>query len=582
MTRLSPAGTFPNPSKPGGSPISSLLLLGATGFGAMLFTLVAGFFVYFNTQNLVSAKDWVEHTQEVLSALQAAGQGIDRVEFGIRLYAMNRDQAQILSSRLSAIGLHTEARHIATLTSDNPAQTHEAQQLMACSDTLENTVRAAGGDAAAPPLPVEALFRCREAVSLMSEGERRLLKDRTRQSQHSSAVSLGTQCGCVALSLTILAGLFGLLLRDALLRRKSALQAETTNRDLASSVEALEARIHQARQLTACRDELQLCVTVQQVYRAAADCLARLLPGSNGALFIMDNSRRLIEGVSAWSVPGEHSPAIGETFTPDSCCGLRMGQPRWRKPGFSEINCTHFSGPAPARYLCLPLVAQGEALGVLTVECAAESVLQKVEEHMDGMQQLLQLTGMAVAALHLRTRLENQSIRDALTGLFNRHFMQITLERELARASRSETTLAICMLDVDHFKQFNDTYGHGAGDAMLQSIAGAFQRSVRSEDTVCRYGGEEFIIILPGITPESARLRAEGIREAVGELSIPLENGINGHATVSIGIASFPDDADDAVSLLRKADQALYRAKHEGRNQVRCAGNRRAELLTSI
>ncbi len=572
MSRLPIAGELPSPSQAGGSASGSLVLLGATGFGAMILTVVAGFFLYFNTQNLVAAKDWVEHTQEVLSAVQTAGQGVDRVEFGIRLSSLNRDPAQLLIARLSAISLHTQARHIASLTADNPSQLRESQQLVACSDTLENAVREAGGNAAALVFPGDAMFRCREAVSLMLEGERRLLSQRTELSKRRSLVSLGTQCGFVAFSLVILAGLFSLLLRDALRRRTIALQSQATNHELALSVDALEKRVHEARQLTACRDELQLCVTVQQVHRAAADCLARLLPGSNGALCMMDNSRRVVEVVSAWGVPGAHSLEVGETFSPDGCCGLRSGQSRWRKPGFSEIHCTHFSGPAPASYLCLPMVAQGEALGVLTVECATPGVLHDVEEHIDGMQQLLQLTGMAVAALHLRTRLENQSIRDALTGLFNRHFMQITLDRELARASRSGTTLALSMLDVDHFKQFNDTHGHGAGDAMLQAIAGAFQRNVRTEDTVCRYGGEEFVIILPGVTPEIARIQAERIRDAVAELSIPLDNGASGHATVSIGIAVFPSDAGDAGSLLRKADQALYRAKHNGRNQVRCSG----------
>lgn len=568
MTRSPSSGSPANPSKHAGAAVSPLMLLGVTGFGAMLFTLIAGFFVYFNTQKLVAAKDWVEHTQDVLNALQTAGQGVDRVEFGFRLYALDHDPGQMLVARLSAVSLHTQARHLVTLVADNPSQLREAQQLAACSETLDTAVREAGSEGT-PVFSADALFRCREAVSLMLESERHLLNQRSELSRHSSLVSLSTQCGFVGAFLVILAGLFGLLLRDALLRRKIALQTEGTNRELALSVEALEKRVHEARLLTACRDELQLCVTTQQVYRAAADCLARLLPGSNGVLCMTDSSRHMVEVVSVWGVPGEHSLSVGEAFAPESCCGLRVGQLRWRIPGLSEIHCSHFAGPAPSRYLCLPLVAQGEALGVLTVECATESVLHDVEEHLDGMQQLLQLTGMAVAALHLRTRLENQSIRDALTGLFNRHFMQITLERELARAFRSGTTLAVYMLDVDHFKQFNDTHGHGAGDAMLQSIAGAFQRNIRSEDTACRYGGEEFVIILPGVTPDTAAHRAERIREAVADLSIPLENGRAGRSTVSIGIAIFPDDAHDAPSLLRKADQALYCAKHHGRNQVR-------------
>lgn len=549
------------------SVFSSIALLAVAGLGAVLFTVVAGFFLYINTQALVAAKDWVEHTQEVLSALQSAGQNLDRIEFGSRLYIVNKDEAQIFSARLSAISLQTGARHIATLTVDNAVQMGNSRQLISCSQQLSDSIREAGDAGNLTKVPADALFRCREAIGLMTEHERSLLKQRTRESQHSSLVSMSTECAFVGFFLITLVGVFGLLLRDAFLRRGIARQTAATNRELAESVEALEQRIHEARQLTACRDELQLCVNVQQVYRAAADCLSRLLPGSTGALSIINNSRRMVEVVSSWGVDDGHC-LVSETFVPEDCCGLRLGQQRWRRPGESEIDCTHFAGGVPDRYVCVPLVAHGETMGVLMVECGSESVHREVKEHMDGLQQVLQLTGMAAAALHLRTKLENQSIRDALTGLFNRHFMQITLEREMARAVRSGTKLAVYMLDVDHFKQFNDTYGHGAGDLMLQSIAGAFQKGVRTEDTVCRYGGEEFAIILPGVTPDTAGIRAERIREAVAALSIPLESAPAGHATVSIGIAMFPDDADSAASLLQKADQALYRAKYNGRNQV--------------
>jgi diguanylate cyclase (GGDEF)-like protein len=187
---------------------------------------------------------------------------------------------------------------------------------------------------------------------------------------------------------------------------------------------------------------------------------------------------------------------------------------------------------------------------------------------MDGLRQLVQLTGMAIATLNLRTKLENQSIRDSLTGLFNRHFMQISLERELSRAMRRNQMLAVYMLDLDHFKRFNDTYGHAAGDSVLQAIAEIFRTSIRTEDIACRYGGEEFTIMLPDVTPTVAYERAESIRRAVANLRVPLDREVYGEFTVSIGVALFPNDGDAADLLLRRADQALYRAKRLGRNQV--------------
>jgi diguanylate cyclase (GGDEF)-like protein len=170
--------------------------------------------------------------------------------------------------------------------------------------------------------------------------------------------------------------------------------------------------------------------------------------------------------------------------------------------------------------------------------------------------------------LNLRTTLENQSIRDSLTGLFNRRFMEISLERELARAARRNHLLAVFMLDLDHFKMFNDNHGHAAGDLVLKAVADIFCSSIRTEDIACRYGGEEFTIILPDIAPEAAANRAESIRRAVAALRVPMEQEVCSEFTVSIGVAFYPNDGEAADLLLRRADTALYRAKRLGRNQV--------------
>jgi diguanylate cyclase (GGDEF)-like protein len=186
--------------------------------------------------------------------------------------------------------------------------------------------------------------------------------------------------------------------------------------------------------------------------------------------------------------------------------------------------------------------------------------------------QLLQLTGMAVASMKLRNKLEHQSIRDPLTSLFNRSFMEIALDRELSRARRRKSVLAVFMLDVDHFKTFNDTHGHAAGDAVLKLVAEVCQASIRSEDIACRYGGEEFTIIFPDITPETAYAKAESIRRAIGELRAFEDKGFAGEITISIGVALYPEDATTAELLLSMADRALYRAKKQGRDQVSIAG----------
>jgi len=223
---------------------------------------------------------------------------------------------------------------------------------------------------------------------------------------------------------------------------------------------------------------------------------------------------------------------------------------------------------SPERYHCRPIVAHGNTIGILYVECESDEIVRQVNNHMDAMRQLIQITALAVATLNLRTKLENQSIRDSLTGLFNRHFMQISLEREMSRSHRRKQIMAVLMLDVDHFKPFNDTHGHAAGDAVLKAFAEVFKSNIRAEDIACRYGGEEFTIILPDSTVKGACDRAESIVSAVGTLKVHVGQHIFDGFGVSIGVAFYPGDGDTYEELLQRADAALYEAKRSGRNQV--------------
>ena len=218
--------------------------------------------------------------------------------------------------------------------------------------------------------------------------------------------------------------------------------------------------------------------------------------------------------------------------------------------------------------MCRPIVAHGDAIGILYVQCANEEEIEWVNLRMDSVRQLIQIAALAIATLNLQAKLENQSIRDALTGLYNRHFMQMSMEREMARAICRKQIMAVLMLDVDHFKKFNDTNGHVAGDAALKAIAAIIRDSIRAEDIACRFGGEEFTVILPDTTVEGACDRAEGILRAVSDLRVPVGKEVFSGFTISIGMAIYPGDGDSTELLLQRSDAALYRAKNKGRNQL--------------
>ncbi len=544
--------------------VSLVAALVLAAMGVVLVIMIAGAFVYSNTRRLISASGWVEHTQEVLISLQRSSGLIDRVESSVRLYLVTGDDQQLQLARTSTNQLGTQAVHLKVLVSDNPNQTENTQDLMACAAALSRELE---GFNAHGVLPIGQIQRCQQTVSLMAEQEQRLLQERTQISERSSMSSIAMEVAFVGLALLLLVIVFGLLLREAVARQRAGGQMILANEQMAQSVHLLEERAQESVLLTVARDELQLCMDIQQVYKSAAVSFSRLVPGTSGCVCMINSSRNMVEVVARW---GETT--VEDFSPPESCCGLRSGQPRWRQPGVSEIDCTHFIGEPPEHYLCLPIVAHGDAMGMIYLQCECDEVMQVVRARLDGLQQLVQLTGMAGATLNLQAKLENQSIRDGLTGLFNRHFMQIALERELSRAARRKDILAVCMLDVDHFKRFNDAHGHAAGDAVLKAIAGVFQGSIRAEDIACRYGGEEFTIIFPDITHEAARQRIESIRETVESLRIALERDTDGKVAVSIGVALYPNDARTVEELLRKADHALYHAKRHGRNRVSFSG----------
>lgn len=175
---------------------------------------------------------------------------------------------------------------------------------------------------------------------------------------------------------------------------------------------------------------------------------------------------------------------------------------------------------------------------------------------------------LAIANVKLRDQLRDQSIRDAVTGMFNRRYMLETCRREFARATRARQSVSILSIDVDHFKKFNDNHGHDAGDTVLRAVADCMKNSFREDDVACRFGGEEFVVLLPGATQEMAVQKAEDLRRKVEAVTVRYLDGTLPRITISIGVAAFPNAGDNPQAVLKVADEALYQAKADGRNRV--------------
>jgi diguanylate cyclase (GGDEF)-like protein len=287
---------------------------------------------------------------------------------------------------------------------------------------------------------------------------------------------------------------------------------------------------------------------------------------------MLNPSRNLLDVEASW---GAASSRQGP-FTPESCWALRMGRAHLVQPDNFSLLCAHIEAGTPDSHLCIPMLAQGESLGVLSVsdpslsDSAADSGSSQQKRELAV--SLGEQISLALANLMLRETLKYQSVRDPLTGLFNRRHMEEALGRELLRAVRNETTVSVLMIDIDHFKQFNDAFGHEAGDIVLRDLGALFTSEVRGGDIACRYGGEEFLLILADADLQTAGERAERLNQLVRNMHISHGGETLRRITMSIGIACAPQHGSSAAQIVQSADEALYTAKARGRDRIVLAG----------
>jgi diguanylate cyclase (GGDEF)-like protein len=341
-------------------------------------------------------------------------------------------------------------------------------------------------------------------------------------------------------------------------------------------VEELQQRAQDMRQLSEVGDHLQACHTVEEAYAVIGQYGRSLFPDEPGALCMLNPAGTIVETVASWGTPrgGE------EVFRPEDCWALRRGRPHVVESSDAHLVCRHVGAPPPQAYVCVPMMAQGTALGILHIvenPPAEESADEVRPAHVLARRQLAftvaDQTALSISNLRLQESLRDQAIRDPLTGLYNRRYMEESLEREMRRAERRGTPLGVIMLDIDHFKHFNDTFGHAAGDTALREIGRLLQDHTRGEDIACRYGGEEFTLILLDATAGDTMDRSRLLREEASRLRLEDSQKSLGTLTVSIGVAIYPEHGKTVDDILRAADEALYRAKDAGRDQVMLASS---------
>lgn len=364
---------------------------------------------------------------------------------------------------------------------------------------------------------------------------------------------------------------FAVTFRDITDIKQSEITLQQTNIQLEDRISELDQRHSEMLVLSEVSDFLQACSTVEEACHTIVNLIEPLFPHCSGAIFTTSASLNRLEQVVAW---GSRLHSCSE-FEPHSCWGLRRGRMHWVRQDRLSLRCKHVLAQAMpdqeqaatvADTLCMPMIAHGETLGLFHLSTEIPEALPEAKQQLA--RTLAEQVGMAIANLKLQETLKHQSIRDPLTGLYNRRYLEESLSQEIVRSQRKQLSIGVIMIDIDHFKRFNDTFGHDVGDAVLKLVGTLLKDSVRHSDIACRYGGEEMTLILLEATLVETTTRAETIRAAISQLRVSHQGQLIDSLTASFGVACFPHHGSTGSALIKAADAALYRAKQAGRNQV--------------
>lgn len=343
------------------------------------------------------------------------------------------------------------------------------------------------------------------------------------------------------------------------------LGAKTMNKTVQNEQQLLEKRVDaRTTEISILRTFgglLNACSTLNEAGEVMNSVIPKLLPEFKGSISIIKSSRNRLDNIATW---GGDWPGA-ERFSPNECWALRKGHPHLSIEHGINTVCQHWSETLDKQTLCIPLLAQGETIGILHFVTPIDTNFEQSQ----GMSHAIaEQVGLTLANIQLRDSLREQAIRDPLTGLFNRRYMLEALEQSYSRAERTGAEIAIMMIDLDHFKLFNDNFGHDAGDHVLKAVSQVLKDSLRQEDIACRYGGEEFCIVCPTTNEQQALMVAERIGRGIRSLELNMNQLALGTVTTSIGIAIYPDHGSTMDEVIKLADEALYLAKQNGRDRV--------------
>lgn len=536
--------------------------------------ICVGVFMVLSIRSFTRSTDWVEHSYQVISTAEAIRSSVRSAESAARGYRLSARDELLAEYHATFPLANKAASQLVVLTRDDPNQQNAALEVEAVVEKrlaeLQqriDTQQDLGMAEARREGNNSPGFRQMQQINTLIDNvlteERELLRERRQTMANLASLTTAGVVAGILLPLALLGLLLGGLTRENRRSLRLEQEARSTLKELALSLEQRSRLSEQRRVLGAYAGILQSCENMNEALNVTAEVIAQLLPNTGGRCYVLRSSLNQVEAISRF---GAETIVSDSVWAPSACWGLRRGQSHHSGHGAGNVYCNHLhieDLPENGWTLCVPLMAQGVSLGLLHVNGASGGSNEDVQV----VEAIAEQLSLAMINLQLRESLRVQSLRDPLTGLYNRRYLEENTQRELQRCQRRGLPLSVIMLDIDHFKRFNDEHGHAAGDAMLVAIAQTLQAHTREEDIVCRYGGEEFTLVMSEASSEQAQRRAEEIRSAIAATTVVHMRKTLGPATTSLGVSTFPSDGSTPAELIGAADTALYQAKAEGRDR---------------
>lgn len=533
---------------------------------ATIVMLTVALSVFGSFREMERQKEWVDHTDQVINKVNDVFNGLKDAQSSQRGYLITGYEDYLAPYYIAMPKLQDNMHLLTDLVADNPKQLERANNLalhvkerITVLEKVLDIYKAEGQAKAFDEIKKgtgkREMDEARSIVTDMTGEEQKLLTQRQQALTLSSEITTAAGLAGLVICFLILVAVFFLIDREADQRVK-------TEESLKEAVDEMEKITSETQLIGRIGDYLRGCRDEGEAYSIIEKNMPLLFPYTYGNVSIFNNSRNMLQSVLKW---GE-IPAVDKEFEAEDCWALRQGRIHQSLNDGAVPMCEHLKViTTESSNLCLPMQAQGETIGQIYVGSGNSHALQ--EHQVLLLRTVGEQISLALANLNLQRALREQSIKDPLTKLFNRRYLEETLVREVSRAQRNLQPMAVMIMDIDFFKKVNDTYGHDGGDAVLMAFAKMLGTKMRKEDVACRLGGEEFVLVLPSATVDLGRARAEEICDATRKMKVKFQNQTIA-VTVSIGLAMFPEHGVASEELIQNADLALYSAKRTGRDRV--------------